>query len=348
MSPFGDLELLNLTMDSAFERGRMHGERLRAGVLKMAEIRLELMLNDTDFKSEGEVMALAGEHLPLLKHFDKSLYEELQGIAAGAGITPELVVVINHYTDMRDIRKAAPIEGGCSVIFAPTPDGPILGQTWDVHGSATEHVFMMQLSDQLVLSVAGCLGMTGINKNGVAITINNLNSLDAKVGIVWPALVRKVLKAKSAQAGRDIVMEAPLGSGHHYVMADATDLFAIETSGTKKKITQSTSQVPHIHTNHCLDDEMRHTHTVRKTSTTFERFAGLEAILSDTPLNSAGDVYEALGRVSMPMNTQALGQVATCGTMVMDIANRSVLACKGPSSQRYFQNQPISFKVDAK
>jgi hypothetical protein len=140
-------------------------------------------------------------------------------------------------------------------------------------------------------------------------------------------------------------MNAPLGSGHHYVIGDNHDLFAIETSGTKKKITQSSAQTPHIHTNHCLDDEMSKTHTVKKTSTTYDRFGGLEAILRDTKLDSTATIYEALGRVSYAPNPHDLKQVATCGAMVMDIKQGSALACKGPPSEQYFHNTPVTLDV---
>ena len=61
MSPFSDLELLNLTMDSPFERGRTHGQHLRAGVLKMGEIRLELMADDAKMVE----IALLNQEIPV-------------------------------------------------------------------------------------------------------------------------------------------------------------------------------------------------------------------------------------------------------------------------------------------
>ena len=70
--------------------------------------------------------------------------------------------------------------GGCSVMFTPTNAGNVLGQTWDMHGSAQDHVIVIELPDGIFFSIAGCLGMTGLNKHGVGMTINNLNSIDAK------------------------------------------------------------------------------------------------------------------------------------------------------------------------
>lgn len=348
MSPFGSLEILTIHSTDPWQRGLEHGERLKKGVQRMAQLRLSMMLDDTDFDSESEVLNLAEKHLPLLKSFDNDLYEELLGIAHGASISPELVVIINHYTDMRDIRKNPSTEdlGGCSVIFSPSRTGPLLGQTWDVHGSAMEHVFILKLEDQLLFSVAGCLGMTGMNRAGVGVTINNLCSYDAKVGIIWPALVRKILKASCAADGLEIVMNAELGSGHHYVIADRNDLYAIETSGTQKKITQSNASVPHIHTNHCLDPKMRETHGIRNKSTTFERFRGLEEILTDTQLESTSAMFEAFGRVSLPFDSNDIHKTTTCGSLVMDLRHGAALASKGPPSETFFNNSPLSLQLE--
>ncbi len=35
--------------------------------------------------------------------------------------------------------------------------------------------------------------MAGVNSSGVGVTINNLSSTDARIGVIWPALVRKAL-----------------------------------------------------------------------------------------------------------------------------------------------------------
>jgi len=153
------------------------------------------------------------------------------------------------------------------------------------------------------------------------------------------------LNQKSASEGKNVVMNAPLGSGHHYVIADRSNFFAIETSGQKKKITQDAADKSHIHTNHCLDEEMRATHTIRKTSTTLERFEGLEQILKEDMINSAAKMYEELGRVSMPFVPEAPEQVATCGAMIMDLSRSIALACKGPPSEKYFHNTPVSLEL---
>lgn len=345
--------------------GQQHGETLRESIRVMADLRFGLMLKDTPFRSRDEVMALAEAHLQVLQDFDHALYEELLGIAEGSGLKPAEIVILNHYTDMRDINprgldlqvEQTPKDpGGCSVLYVPTPKGPLLGQTWDVHGTALDHVIMMHIrqpidgdrahpSSALFFSVAGCLGMTGMNALGLGVTINNLNSLDARVGVVWPALVRKLLRQSSAAKARDVVMGAPLGSGHHYVMADETEVFGIETSGTLKKITQTGADEIHLHTNHCLDAHMAKTHTIRPGSTTHQRYETLNHLVNEHAPTSAGEVYELLGRVSILKNEESPELTATCGALVMDLRTGRALACKGPPSEKLFFNPPLHLEL---
>src|SRR3989338_4702499 len=183
------------------EIGQEHGEHFRESVRAMAALRVDLMFKEPQFKSKGQVFDLAREHLPILKAYDFDLYSELVGISEGSGISPEEIVILNHYTDMRDI-------GGCTTVFVPSAHGNLLGQTWDIDASALDHVVLFKFHDNLIFSVAGCLGLTGFNTQSLGICINNLSSLDARVGLIWPALVRRVLRASSAQEGRDLVLNA--------------------------------------------------------------------------------------------------------------------------------------------
>jgi isopenicillin-N N-acyltransferase-like protein len=301
------------------EIGREHGEHFRESVRAMASVRLDLMFKEPQFKSKEQVFDLAGSHLPILERYDADLYAELLGIAEGSALSPQEIVVLNHYTDMRDI-------GGCTTVFAASLQGNLLGQTWDIDSSALPHVQLLQFKDSLVFTVAGCLGLTGFNESGVGICINNLTSLDAKVGLVWPALVRRVLRAHSASEGRDLVMGAPLGSGHHYAVADKTDFFAVETSGTYRKELLTNKHL-YWHTNHCLDPEIAAVSTVRKGSTTHIRYDKAKVNLMAHQPENLDELWRVFAEVSLEIKA---GSVGTCGAMAMNLKTSEWKACQGP------------------
>lgn len=332
------LPVIHLMSGEPKKIGHEHGETLRNEIQEIAEIRLERMCNVSAFKTVKEVIALAEAHMPFLEKFDAALSLELQGISEGSNVSLPRLIVLNNFTDMRDIKPPRIFEGDdCSIIYSPSEEGPILGQTWDIHASALPYVILLKLKNEIIFSVAGCLGMTGINRQGVALAINNLASIDARVGVIWPAIVRKALAEPSAEKAKNIVLNANNSSGRHYAIADEKSFYSIETSGTKKKVISENHKLVFFHTNHCLDEEMRKTHTISKESTTLERFTHLDQVIRHKNLQKPAEVFLALGEVSLPVKESEAHSTATCGTIVMDICRRTLLACAGTASEEFLQ-----------
>jgi isopenicillin-N N-acyltransferase-like protein len=191
---------------SAREWGRIHGESFRGEVTALAAIRVYLCTKVGGFKTADQVIAAARAHLPVLERYHAGLYEELLGIAEGAAVSPEQIVVANHYTDLRDLdpdpaswtpaptRDAPDVSGhagqgadslggdGCSVLWAETATGRILAQTWDMHATAIPYVMVLRVPESAdgpaatLLTVTGCLGMAGMSAARVGVAINNLYS----------------------------------------------------------------------------------------------------------------------------------------------------------------------------
>ncbi|MEO1268333.1 MAG: C45 family peptidase [Myxococcota bacterium] len=324
--------------------GVLHGATFRSDIHAIADIRVRLAKEIGQFRDTDQVLQVAQAHMPVLKAFDRALYSEIKGIAEGSGLSEAEIVVVNHYTDLRDIGRsvddidgwldAHPAEGGgCSAIYAQTPQGPLLGQTWDIHGSAMPFVAMLKVPEHTtdhgvvpacwVLTITGCVGMAGINTDGVAVTINNLRSLDAKVGVLWPALVRRMLGERTADGAQRLLMEAPVGSGHHYLVADSKNVFGVETSGQLKRRIFDEPQGAFIHTNHCLDEAIAERSDVAPTSTTFARYERLTQDLNAAPIAGLDDLWTRFASVYTNLQTPTNPHgVRTCATAVMALDTR--------------------------
>ncbi len=301
------IELAEFDQDDPAARGEAHGELWRPQVRELCALRTELAVAKGSFRDAAELTAVAALHLPVLERFSRPLYSELLGIARGAGVTPEQAVILNHYTDLRDVppsvlnepvpadmspgpgapghvptnmsAKPGDDPGGCTAIYVPGEGGgPVPGQTWDMHGTARPFVRLMRVrprggdEEYVCFTLTGCLGMTGLSADGVGVTINNLSSTDGQVGVVWPALVRAMLASGSAPAARKLLEATRLSSAHHYMMADGRAFFGVETSGQLKVVTQVSPGAAHLHTNHCFDPVLRRRERVPRVSTTFRRF----------------------------------------------------------------------------
>ena len=330
------------------EWGQIHGEMFRGEIKALADIRNYLCTKVGGFSGREPVLAAARAHLPVLEKFDRALYDELRGIAEGAAVSPEEIVVANHYTDLRDLDpdpakwQPAPIGDGCSVIYAQTKTGRIVAQTWDMHATAIPYVMLLVVPETehapaaKLLSVTGCLGMAGMNSARLAIAINNLFSTDATLGVVWPALVRRALCESDAPSARRTVMTAPIGSGHHYFIADRREAFGIESSGKLRKQVFAGDAPRFFHTNHALDADVAAASKVPPTSTTYDRFKLLEA-QREAKLDHLGDAWRALGSedgwprsVCTNMATpEAPHGAATCGAIAMNIDTGELWAQQG-------------------
>jgi isopenicillin-N N-acyltransferase like protein len=279
-------------------------------------------------------------------------------------VTPEEIVVANHYTDLRDLdpdpRRWTPAPtkddpdaiasgqgvanggDGCSVLWAQSPTGRILAQTWDMHATAIPYVMVLRVPASAegpaatLLTVTGCLGMAGMNASRVGVAINNLFSTDATLGVVWPAIVRRALHETSAAAARDVIAHAPIGSGHHYFVADREAAFAIEASGTRRKQIFD-GGASFCHTNHSLDPDVSARSKVPPTSTTFDRMRWLEGDLARAPVANLDDAWRRLGSddgwprsvCTNQATPEAPHGPATCGAIAMNLDTGELWAQQG-------------------
>jgi isopenicillin-N N-acyltransferase like protein len=347
--------IVRLPLARGYERGLHHGRALSEEIAAIAAIRSGLCLSQGMFRSDAELLEIAALHLPVLEAFDRELFDELRGIADGAGLPLARIVVLNHYTDLKDLdprvilgpqgaeprapQRDLEKEEDCTAIVAATAEGGVLAQTWDMHGSAAPFVIALHLPavgegpEAWMLSIAGCLGMAGMNRHGVGITINNLKSDDARVGLVWPALVRRVLTTKSAEAARNEVIRAPLGSGHHYLVADAARAFGIETSGTLSEVwAQADLRAPGSgfhHENHCRGTRVSAVSSISPISTTLLRHAFMEKQPAPT---SSSEIWARLGshegypksvctHLSSPEAPHAM---LTCAGLLMELEQKQI------------------------
>ncbi|HWB74966.1 MAG TPA: C45 family peptidase [Nannocystaceae bacterium] len=266
------LELVTFDQANGSARGRAHGELWRAEIRELTDIRVELCIKKGGFRDRAQLLAIAELHLPPLLAHDTALHAELIGIAEGAALTPAEIVVLNHYSDLRDVPASVLDDEGCTAIYVPGSEGALLGQTWDMHATAEPFVRAVRFGDDAIcFTLTGCLGMAGLGKHGVAVTINNLSSTDGKVGVVWPAIVRAMLACTDARAAYELLLRTPLSSGHHYMIADGHEFYGVECSGELKVLTQKGAKAAHLHTNHCFDPVLRTRERVPAGTTSWAR-----------------------------------------------------------------------------
>ena len=281
---------------SFLQWGQHHGEQFKDAIAELVEIRRGLMLERNPFL-RPKLTELAHQQFDITKSYCPEICDEIEGIAQGSGRSIEEIVILNNYTDFRDLQLP---EEGCSTIHKKNDKVNLVGQTWDMHGTAKNYVCVINapatehIPAATIFSLVGCVGMMGVNSNKLFIGVNNINTNNARVGLIWPALVRKCLMSSHLRELRTVLTTAPVTSGHNYLIADFNKGEHWEISpDIIEKVRDSESDTYNFHTNHCLGPETTEVEDKKSiSSTTYNRFELLENKYMN--INSQNDFIDLL------------------------------------------------------
>lgn len=257
--------------------GHYHGETFKDGIKELSSIRKNLMLQKSPHLKNA-LLPLAKEQWELTEKYFPKEAKELKAISEASSVSITDLVILNNYTDFRDINLP---EEGCSTVGL-NQSQPVCGQTWDMHSSAKDFICTIERPGEwITFSLVGCLGMMGANRYGLFIGVNNINTKDANPGVLWPAFIRNSLSTKTIEELRILLKDTPFTGAHNYLISDGSEFEHWEASPTRKTIASSlkTGETGVIyHTNHCLSPELKEIEeTLGQNSTSKDRFQLLEA-----------------------------------------------------------------------
>ncbi|KAH8881838.1 hypothetical protein GQ53DRAFT_886846 [Thozetella sp. PMI_491] len=208
---------------------------------------------------EDVVRYIHSMYIPGLKQYFPSALEEMKGIAAGAGVSLEEIIMVNARYDLsrapggsrhharathgEKIRRAD-AQTCTSAAFLPptTEDGVVLcAQNWDISGYlyADDLVILLEIHpdpsegkpSMFVLTEAGQMGRSGMNSAGLGLCANALNSSndyvpaldDEKPTPCLPISIlrRLYLESKSYPQALQAVVNAPRHMSGNLTLATA-------------------------------------------------------------------------------------------------------------------------------
>jgi isopenicillin-N N-acyltransferase like protein len=128
-----------------------------------------------------DVARLGAEALASIRQFSAASASEIEGIADGAGLSPETVAALNARTEILG-RLRAPQRGECStvVLLSEQDRPPVAIQTWDWHDQFADSwlVWTVEHPDGHVvhtLTEFGILGKIGTSSAGLGLNLNILH-----------------------------------------------------------------------------------------------------------------------------------------------------------------------------
>jgi isopenicillin-N N-acyltransferase-like protein len=224
---------------SGYERGLQYGSKATEHIHKSLDIYLSA------FEHRGldgaEVRERAARFVPVIEDFDGELFQELRGIADGAGLELEQVVALNARTELLHTDDSGCTAAAC--LAEVTVDGrPLLGQNWDWRPVCRDSAILLHVrpSDgpELITFVeAGLLARCGLNSAGIGVAGNFLQSAHdfGQSGIPVPLIRRKILTCTTLADALAWVIRTPRAFSSNHLIADAGGV-AISLETTPERV----------------------------------------------------------------------------------------------------------------
>ena len=334
--------------------GEAFGESCREAIAELYELRLCNALDQARryggrLACEEDLLAIAGVCAPAVQAHHASGYDELCGIARGAGLRLEQALALGGLTDLRDtLAWSTDFEsgGGCTCFIVQadaSANGRVLcGQTWDlgtdnqpfvvgVHRKPTEG------PETWCVTTVGCLSLMGINEHGLAVSTTNLRTLDARAGVPYLHLIHAALDCRDHASAVDAIARAERAGAHSYCVVDGSGpAVMLECTATQHRVF-AVERGTHVHCNHCLVPEHAAMEGDTPRASSEARIGRMRELLAGC---EAGHDFGCLGQ---HLSDSEGGELAICrddfagistnAAILMDPAARTVRACHGLPSR---------------
>jgi hypothetical protein len=196
----------------------------------------------------------AGRFADAAARLAPALVDEIEGIAAGAAIDPTDAWFLQLMDESWQQSGLFGLEH-CTSYGAVEGFRSWLGQTMDLEGFRDGTQAVLRLDPhgghrQLVVTMAGCVGLLGVSAAGFAICVNALAQVPTSpIGLPVALVMRTALAQPSLDAAEAFVRQVPHATGQHYLLGDERRVVSLECSAVA--VVTSLPGARHVwHANH--------------------------------------------------------------------------------------------------
>lgn len=268
------------------------------------------------------------------------LFDELEGIAAGAGQDVLELAAINARTEL----LAGTAHGECSVIARSDGRQALLAQTWDWHPALAGAALTWTVHQGggrwfTTVTEAGILGKLGCSSSGLACGLNFLASSEdgGTDGVPVHVLLRLVLeRCRGADEALALLRGARPSASACITLAERATVVAAELSPGGVTVVPADASGWLVHTNHFLAGPATGADTLRRDrpGTLARRDLLVRLLRRGVPvleaLASHAPAEEPVCRHGDPPGTPWAERRATLLALAVDPAARELLVAAGP------------------
>jgi len=250
---------------SHHEMGRQIGEAARVQVqnsVSNAHILIEAAYNALELTWDGAKIQ-ARKYLPFAEERYPQYVDELRGIAEGANIPFDDIMVLNA---MEAVTMDALHLTRCTSLAVNderTADGHVLAahnEDWIPEDEGDVFIISAKPAKDppyLAMTYGGLLPNVGFNAYGIAQLIDSVYPSDSRIGIPRLVVARAVLASRriSGAIGRTLIPHRAAGY-NHLLIHESGEIYSIEVSARKFEILYANDGYM-VHTNHYIDPQMK-------------------------------------------------------------------------------------------
>jgi isopenicillin-N N-acyltransferase-like protein len=295
---------------------------------------------------------IARRYLPFIQDALPQYIDEMRGLAEGAGVTFDDILVLNTIESITADR----LHLGCTSLAVSgraSADGSVLvAHNEDWYPEDLADVFLVQAEPEgeppfLAVSYGGLLPNIGFNAAGIAQCCDTVYATDVRVGIPRTIVARHVLAATSLDEAAQAALHPQRAAGYNHLLVSASgEIVNLEASATRHEWQPATNGLA-AHTNHYLhpamvavehDPEAR-LHSRGRLDRARQRLDSLHGSidadrLAEVLADHDGFPYSICSHVLD--EPSSLDNQLTIASLVMDLTRRTMLAGWGNPCQATF------------
>ncbi|MFO1057612.1 MAG: C45 family peptidase [Dongiaceae bacterium] len=245
------------------ERGRQHGEALRPAIRALDGRWRAFVEQGTRLPADGFVERFLAEtdFVPAIERWTPGLLEEVRGIAEGAGLPFPTLLAIQLMDEEWWYAQALAGHPHCSSLGRVGGGRALVAQNMDLPSWMDGAQAVLRLRggadapDAILLTVAGMVGLCGVNAAGLGVCVNTLAQLPhCPDGLPVAFVVRGLLARRRLAEAETFLRDVRHASGQNYVVASTEGLIDLECSAAGAVPVRPGSAPPGSawHTNHPL------------------------------------------------------------------------------------------------
>ncbi len=279
---------------SPYEKGFTHGSLCKEQVLCSLKSYRARFLSSMNLSWE-DAEKLALRFLPVFTGKYEKYLDEMRGIADGAGVRFEDILILNLRTELissglSSLKDEDDEEHECSAFSALPPatkDGVVLaGQSWDYMRCQRGAVLIARfeaedgIPQMLTLLEGGMVGGKGMNSAGISLTLNALSCSSFDIGVPLHIRMRRALESSNINDAYAEAAVSPIPSPANLIITSKDGLsLDLELDPSGCDVLQPENGII-VHTNHFTGPRMVLNHKHSAIGSSYLRYQRLRQLLS--------------------------------------------------------------------